>query len=332
MVQDYGLKDKTIVVGIIGTGYAAKKRAEAFTNHPSSKLVAVVGNTPEKTNEFCETFDISAIDTYQELVLRRDIDLVCISNINKQHGEIVRQALLADKHVIVEYPLAIDAAEAEELIELAKVREKLLHVEHIEIIGGVHRAIKENIEQIGTPYLARYTTILAKKKKAPHWTYSYDDYAFPLIAALSRINRFVDLFGEVDRVGCVSRFWDAEISGYFTACYCQAQLQFQNQMYVHITYGKGEKFKISDRTLEIYGDEGTLRFVGEKGEILRGKEKIEIGVGSRRGLFNQDTEMVIDRLRNNTPLYIDNRQSAYSLKVAQACEEAYQQQQIISIE
>ena len=51
-MPDYGLKDKTIAVGIVGTGYAAKKRAEAFINHPSSKLIAVVGNTNSTTNEF----------------------------------------------------------------------------------------------------------------------------------------------------------------------------------------------------------------------------------------------------------------------------------------
>ena len=330
-MPDYGLKDKTIAVGIVGTGYAAKKRAEAFINHPSSKLIAVAGNTNSTTNEFCQAFNIPAIDTYQKLVNHPDIDLVCICNINQDHGKIVRQALLADKHVIVEYPLTTDASEAEELIELAKTKEKLLHVEHIEIIGGVHQAIKKNIGEIGLPYLARYSTILAKKKKAPHWTYSYDQYAFPLIAALSRINRFTDLFGEVSRVSCFSRFWDAEIAGYFKACCCQAQLQFQNQMLVNITYGKGEIYKISDRTLEIYGDEGTLRFVGEKGTIVRGKEEIEIEVGSRRGLFNQDTEIVLDHLQNNTPLYIDNRQSAYSLKVADACEQAYKQETIISL-
>ncbi len=329
--MDYGLQEKIITVGLVGTGYAAKKRAEAFKNDPDSELVAVVGNTVAHTQDFCQTFELRVVATWQELVNDRNIDLVCICNINKEHGEIVKGALLADKHVIVEYPLSLDPIEAEKLIKLAQEKQKLLHVEHIEVIGGVHQAIKQNIDKIGTPFLARYSTILAKSKKAPHWTYSYDDYGFPLIAALSRINRFVDLFGDVDSVGCYGRYWDAPIAGYFSACFFQAQLKFNNQMMVNLTYGKGEKFKTSDRTLEIHGDKATLKFVGEKGTITKGKEVTEIEVGSRVGLFNKDTQMVLQHLKQSKPLYIDNNQSAYSLKVAQATNQAYQQETIVIV-
>ncbi len=331
MIINYNKVEKTIEVGLVGTGYAAKKRAEAFENNPHSKLIAVVGNSIEKTDDFSKTFNVPVVSSWQKLVSNPDIDLVCICNINRDHGNIVRGALLADKHVIVEYPLSTNPQEAEDLIKLAQEKHKLLHVEHIEIIGGVHQGIKKHLHEIGNPFLARYSTILAKKKKAPHWTYSYEDYGFPLIAALSRINRFTDLFGEVDTVSCFSRFWDAPQTGYFSACYCHTNLKFKNEMMVNITYGKGEKFKSSDRTLEIHGDEGTIKFEGEKGTIIRGKESIEIEVGSRRGLFALDTNIVLQHLQKGTSLYIDNRQSAYSLKVAGAAFQAYTQSKTIQL-
>ena len=331
MATNYGLAGKTIRVGLIGTGYAAQKRAEAFQSNVYSQLVAVVGNTVESTDNFCQIFKIPSVSGWQTLVNDPNIDLICICNINRHHSVIVKNALLANKHVIVEYPLSTNPSEAEDLIKLAEEKQKLLHIEHIEIIGGVHQAIKKHLGEIGTPFLARYSTILAKKKIAPHWTYSYEDYGFPLIAALSRINRFTDLFGQVDTVSCFARFWDALQSGYFSACYCQAELKFKNEMMVSLTYGKGEKFQSSDRTLEIYGDKGTLKFAGEKGKIIRGKEEIEIEVGSRRGLFNRDTQIVLQHLQQGQPLYIDNTQSAYSLKVAGATLKAYQENKIIQL-
>lgn len=326
---NYPLEKKILQVALVGTGYAAQRRAEAFQNSSLSELIAVVGNSLENTQSFCNTYGINSVDTWQELVNDSSIDLICICNVNKDHGSIVRGALLANKHVMVEYPLTINPLEAQDLINLAREKQKLLHIEHIEILGGVHQALKEHLSAIGTPFLARYSTILSKQKVAPHWTYSYDYYGFPFIAAVSRINRFTDLFGEVDYVNCHARFWDAPENGYFSSCWCQAQLSFKNEMMVSLTYGKGEKFKTSDRTLEIYGDEGTILFEGEKGKIIKGKEEIEIEVGSRRGLFAQDTDIVLEHLTTGKPLYIENTASAYSLRVAGATLQSYKNQEII---
>lgn len=327
----YGLEGKTIKVGLVGTGYAAQRRAEAFQDSSLSELIAVVGNSLENTQSFCDSYNINSVGSWQGLVNDSSLDLICICNVNRDHGLVVRGALLADKHVMVEYPLTLNPSEADDLINLARQKQKLLHIEHIEILGGLHQALKKHLSDIGTPFLARYSTILSKQKVAPHWTYSYDYYGFPFLAAVSRINRFTDLFGEVDSVNCNARFWDAPETGYFSSCWCQAQLSFKNQMMVNLTYGKGEKFKTSDRTLEIYGDEGTILFEGEKGKIIGGKEEIEIEVASRRGLFAQDTQIVLEHLTTGKPLYIDNTASAYSLKVANATLQSYKNQEIIKL-
>ncbi|BAQ65981.1 Gfo/Idh/MocA family protein [Geminocystis sp. NIES-3709] len=328
---DYGLEGKIIKVGLVGTGYAAKRRAEAFQDSPFSELVAVVGNSLENTEDFCQTYHITAVTNWEDLVNDPSLDLICICNVNRDHGSIVRGALLSNKHVIVEYPLTLNPLESEDLINLARQKQKLLHIEHIEILGGVHQAIKKYLPEIGTPFLARYSTILAKAKVTPHWTYNYDLYGFPFIAAVSRINRFTDLFGEVDSVSCFARFWDAMESGYFSACWCQAQLQFKNNMMVCLNYGKGNQFQSNDRTLEIYGDRGTLIFDGEKGKIKRGDEEIAIEVASRRGLFTQDTTLVLEHLLTGKPLYINNTDSAYSLKVAQASLKSFQNKEIVRV-
>ncbi len=313
-----------IKVGIVGTGYAAQRRAEAFQVHPLTELVAVVGNSVEKTTNFCQTYSIPSVATWQQLVNDPSVDLICISNFNRDHGTIAQGSLLADKHVIVEYPLTINPDEAPELLNLARKKNKLLHVEHIELLGGVHQAVKSHLSSIGEPFLARYSTILPKSNLMNQWTFNYEYYGFPFIAALSRINRFTDLFGEVDSVSCYGRFWDAPERGYFSACYTQAQLSYKNGLLACLTYGKGEKFKSSDRTLEIYGTEGTLKFVGETGTIIKDGEESAIEVGTKRGLFIKDTEAVIEYLTTGKPLYIDIETSLYSLKVGYATLKAYQ--------
>ncbi|HIK38629.1 MAG: Gfo/Idh/MocA family oxidoreductase [Geminocystis sp.] len=316
-------------VGLVGTGHAAQRRAEAFLAHPLTTLVAVAGNTPEKTQSFSQTYGIPSVSSWQDLIEDTTIDLICISNVNKEHGKIVRAALLADKHVVVEYPLTIYPQEAEELLQLARSRNKLLHVEHIEILGGVHQAIRKYLSEIGEPFLARYSTITLKSRLTPNWTFNYSCYGYPFIAALSRITRFTDLFGRVDSVTCYSRFWDAPQPGYFSSCYCQAQLSFKNGILVCLTYGKGDEFKSGERVLEIYGNKGTLKFEGEKGKIIRGEEEEEIEVAGRRGLFNKDTEAVIDYLTRGKPLYFTLEASIYALKVAEAIQKADQTKSLV---
>jgi biliverdin reductase len=314
--------DSPVKIGIVGTGYAAKKRAEALQTDERARLISVTGNSSERLDEFCQTYAVSAINSWQELVSQPDLDLVFICTVNREHGAIARAALEADKHVVVEYPLSFDPQEAAETIALAETKGKLLHVEHIELIGGVHQAIRHYLAEIGNVFYARYATISPQRPVARHWSYHRQTWGFPLVAALSRIHRLTDLFGRVATVNCQTRYWDAPEAGYFTACLSNAQLGFANGVVAEITYGKGEVFWQGYRHLEIHGDRGTLLFEGEKGTLIGGEEKTPVEVASRRGLFAKDTQMVLERLLENKPLYVEPQASLYALEVADAARQS----------
>ena len=307
-------------VGIVGTGYAAKKRAEAIKSDERCKLIAVSGDRA-RSKEFSQNFEIEAVDSWQELVNLPELDLIFICTINQGCGAIARAAILAHLHVVVEYPLDLDAKVAAEVIELAAKNQLLLHVEHIEIIGGLHQAIKEYLPQIGKVFYARYETISSQHSVGHSWKYHRDKFGFPLSAALSRIHRLTDLFGKVKSVTCSDRYWEVEDSDYFTACLCQAQLNFDNGVIAEVTYGKGDVFWRSHRTLEIYGERGKIFFEGEKG-IIVGENEQKIPVASRRGLFARDTAMVLDYLCDRQPLYIQPQASLNALQVANAARES----------
>lgn len=312
----------SLKVGIVGTGYAAKKRAEAIKADCRTELVAVTGNTPERIQEFCQSFHLEAVNSWIELVGRSDLDLIFVCTINRDCGAIALAAIRADKHVVVEYPLALEAKMAQEIITLARAKGKLIHVEHMEIIGGLHQAIKEYLPQIGKVFQANYETISTQRSSPHSWKYNKDTFGFPLAAALSRIHRLTDLFGKVESVDCSNRYWGQSDSNYFNACLCQARLNFANDVRAEIVYGKGDVFHHSHRTFEIYGEEGTIVFEGEKGKLIKNKQEITIPVTSRRGLFAKDTAMVLDHLLEGKNLYIEPEASLYALTIANAAQEA----------
>lgn len=321
-----------IRVGLVGTGFVAKLRAETLLADERSRLVAVAGNTPTKTGLFAQTYQAEVSNSWQELLDRDDIDLVVICNVNREHGAIARSALTAGKQVVVEYPLSLDPEEAADLIALAQQKQLLLHVEHLELLGGVHLAVKQILPEAGEISYARYCTIAPQRNAPRRWTYNKDLFGFPLTAALSRLHRLTDLFGTVTTVSCQSRFWDApDEPDYFTACLCSAQLRFANGTTADVIYGKGETFWKAERKMELYGDRATLIFDGDRGQIVRDLETIPIDVGSRRGLFAKDTTWVLDRLTQGKPLYVQPIESLYTLKIADAARRAAQTGEIVKM-
>jgi biliverdin reductase len=304
-------------VGLVGTGYVAKIRADILQADDRAQIAAVAGHQPEKVAAFSQTYSAQNIATWQELVQKPELDLIIITAVNRDHGAIAHAALQAGKHVIVEYPLSLNVTEAEALLQLAKTQGKLLHVEHIELLSGIHKAVKTTLPKISTPFYVRYNSLAHQSPAPQKWTYHPDLFGFPFIGALSRLSRLTNLFGAVSSVTGQSRFWDGA-DGFYRACVCTAQLQFKSGLIADVVYGKGETIWKSDRTLEIRGENGAILIDGEQGTLIQADETTAIEMGSRRGLFMQDTTMVLDHLTTGAPLYVSPEESLYVLRVADA--------------
>ncbi|WP_033373986.1 Gfo/Idh/MocA family protein [Spirulina subsalsa] len=305
-------------VGIVGTGYAAKRRAEAIQGDRRSHLVTVSGYSRENTEAFCQEYQIQAAPSWQALVEHPQLDLVIIATVNQDHAPIAQKALEAGKHVVLEYPLALSPQDGQTLLALAEQQGKLLHVEHIELLGGVHQALRQSLGQIGEVSYGRYITITPQRPVSRRWTYHKSLFGFPFTAALSRLHRLTNIWGEVASVRGTLRYWDVPESEYFRACLATAQLEFRNGAIADLVYGKGETFWQSTRTLELHGEQGTLVFAGETGKLIQGEQETPLEVSRRRGLFQQDTQLVLDYLLDQKPLYVHARQSYYALLVADA--------------
>ncbi|BAU10694.1 oxidoreductase domain protein [Leptolyngbya sp. NIES-3755] len=318
-----------IRVGLVGTGYAAKLRAEAVNQDDRAKLVGVAGHQPGKTAEFGHTHQTQAFNAWQELI--NAVDLVIICGVNSEHSKIVQSALESGRHVVVEYPLAIDLQSAQSAIELARSQNRLLHIEHIEILGGVHQAFLNSLSQIGTPFYARYITLTPQNPAPAKWTYNTSLFGFPLVGALSRLHRLIHVFGQVQSVSCQNRYWNLNVDRY-TGCMCKAQLNFKNGVIADVVYGKGETIWTSERKLEVQGDRGALIFDGDQGALINSNGASSIEVGARRGLFTKDTSAVLDYLTNGKPLYVQPEESLYTLKVAIAAQRSSEQGQTVSID
>jgi biliverdin reductase len=330
-MTSYAISHQPLRVGIVGSGFVAKLRAEIFSQDPRITVVAIAGN-PEKTQAIAQEFAIPHVHQYwSELVVRPDIDLVVICNVNRDHGAVVGQALRSGKHVIVEYPLSFNLAEAEELVKLAQQQNLMLHVEHIELLGGVHQLVMEHLAKVGKPFYARYSTKSPQRPVPDKWTYKPDLFGFPLTAAVSRLNRIIVLFGKVKAVSCQLRYRGDHLPRHFTSCVCNAQLQFENGVLADVSYSKGEDFWHPERVMELQGSQGALIFSGDKGKLVTSDGEMELDAGTTRGLFKKDTENVLSHLFTGTPLYTNHESILHSLAVANAAEKSATTNQIVTL-
>ncbi len=331
-------------VGLVGTGFVARLRMAALMEDPRVEGVWVAGRSPEKGAAFAEQWGAQSVAQWQDLIedadFKLDIDVVFVASTNTHRPVVVRAALEAGKAVATEYPLALDPTEAAALIALADAKNCLLHVEHIERLGGVHQALVQYLPQVGEPIYGRYSTIASKRPAPKKWTFSRSQFGFPLVGALSRIHRLTHAFGQVGQVSASATYWDTTIEGatingdgedFYGACWVGARLNFAAGPIVEVVYGKGDRFAQSERRLEVRGTEGTLIFQDSEGVLLRDGEAITLEVGGKRGSFKRDTAAVLDAVLDQKPLYVTPQESLYSLRVADAARQAAETHQIVNL-
>lgn len=89
---------------------------------------------------------IKTFRDYDTMLADAAIDLVIVNTPSITHFDYTKKALLAGKHVVVEKPFTATAAEAEELIELARKKNKILSVFHNRRYDSDFLTVKKVIE------------------------------------------------------------------------------------------------------------------------------------------------------------------------------------------
>lgn len=321
-----------VCVGLVGTGYAARVRAEALLADGRSRLVSVAGRELERATVFALRYGISAAECWQQLVTADGIDVVVVSTVSSLHGAVVEAALHAGKHVVVEYPLSLDLDQAYRLVASAEARGLLLHVEHIELLGGLHRAMQAYLSRIGTPTYVSYRTINPQHPAPQKWTYHRDLFGFPFCGALSRVNRMTHLFGRVKQVSCCTRRVLGSDTDYFRSILSSGRLEFDSGVVAELTYGKGESWWVKRRDVEVQGSMGAIAFVGNTGTLTTAQGTEDIAVAPRKGLFRKDTQAFLDYLTEGVPLYVSTYESVYALAVGDALKRSSIGEKPVSLE
>ena len=130
-----------IRVAVIGAGQWGPNLIRNFHNHRTSEVVWVVDADAGRLDQVRARFPDVRLDTAADSVMADGrVDAVVIATPTSTHHTLVKRALEAGKHVLVEKPITADSSQAEELCALAARMDRILMVGHVFVYNpGVQR-------------------------------------------------------------------------------------------------------------------------------------------------------------------------------------------------
>lgn len=120
----------TSQIAVIGSGYWGKNLVRNY--HELGALKIICDKNEKILSDFSQQYpDVETCVALSDILSREDIAGVVIATPAETHYALAREVLLAGKHVYVEKPLVLDEGHGEQLIALARDRNKVLMVGHL---------------------------------------------------------------------------------------------------------------------------------------------------------------------------------------------------------
>lgn len=251
-------------VVVVGVGRAGSVRIRDLKDPRSSAFLNLIG--------FVSRRELGSLDEVQQISLEdalcsQEVDVAYICSESSSHEDYIRQFLQAGKHVLVEYPMALSFAAAQELWGLAAEKGRILHEEHIELLMEEFEFLRKEV--VGKELL----------KGSLHFTASPLDeekFGFPAFSGISRLTWLVSLFGELSLISATLE--DRKEDKYMKMT---VQLETQNKSLLSWIEEKGPGLK-RNRYLSFQFKSGSLEEVPN--------------VGVNKNIFLKDQDIFIQKL------------------------------------
>jgi predicted dehydrogenase len=130
-----------IATAVVGAGYLGRFHAQKYAALEGATLVGVADPDTEAARTCAEALGVPVTADYRELL--GQVEAVSIAAPTSLHHRIALDFLRAGSHVLVEKPITVTVAEADELVEASRERGLVLQVGHLERFNPALRAADE---------------------------------------------------------------------------------------------------------------------------------------------------------------------------------------------
>ena len=138
--------NKVFKVGLIGCGHIAETYFRAHKYFNNFKIIKCADILNSASKKCALKYGIENLSV-NEILKDKEIEIILNLTIPKAHYEVAKKALLHNKHVYSEKPMAINLKDGKELLKLAKKRKLYIGNAPDTFLGGGNQKSKELLEK-----------------------------------------------------------------------------------------------------------------------------------------------------------------------------------------
>jgi len=201
---------KKVKIGIIGCGMISDAYFKAAKKFNILDVVACSDIIPERAAQKAELYGAKNM-TNEELLARKDIEIVLNLTPPLVHSEIAMDTLKAGKHAYSEKPFGVDSADAAKVVALAKKKKLRLGCAPDTFLGAGQQTARKMIDDgwIGKPLAGTAIVMGRGPEKWPQAPFFYDYGAGPMLdLGPYYVTALVNMLGPAESVTAVTTKFD----------------------------------------------------------------------------------------------------------------------------
>lgn len=314
---------KTIRAGVIGVGYLGRFHAQKYTAIPGVELVGVSDIDAERAQSVATECGCRAFTDYRDMLDL--VDAVSIVVPTSHHFNVARDCITHQVDILLEKPMTVTLAEADQLIELAEKHQRVFQVGHLERFNPAVMAIKPFLT---TPVFIESDRISTFKQRGVDVDVVLDLMIHDIDIILTIIDAPLETIHTVGAPVVTS-----------TTDIANARLIFANGATANITVSRVSLTNVRKMRIFQPGSYINVDFANKKvmtirlgeGELVSGMPKHDIEVRSFAGqdaLYNE-IEHFVTHVRHRTTPDVSGRDGRRALEVVlQVMEQIKEHQQL----
>ena len=130
-------------VGVVGIGYLGSEHARIYSKLPGVELVALCDIDPAKKT-LPQKYRVPFYEDYEMLFGK--VDAVSITTPTQDHHRLAKAFLAHGIHLLIEKPITKSVEEADELVAIARQKNCLIQVGHVERYNSALRTIRPYVQ------------------------------------------------------------------------------------------------------------------------------------------------------------------------------------------
>jgi predicted dehydrogenase len=153
---------ETVRVGLAGLGYWGPNLARNFDDLADAELAWLCDLDEARRARYGARFPAArTTGRFDDLLDDEGLDAIVVATPVATHTELAKRALLAGKHVFVEKPIGLAAAEAEEVVAVARERGLVLMPGHLLLY---HPGVRKLAELVASSELGRMLYVYGNRQ------------------------------------------------------------------------------------------------------------------------------------------------------------------------